>query len=138
VPDASDDPGHVVPVARCLTCGHGYAYLGRDPPPAACPACGSHVVTPAEPLSGVRVVPPSDGRTVRVVATDATDRRVRYRFRRSVGDDAAEADGPTPVVPVAVSLGGGRAGLDGRWPAELAAPGVVAALAAAGYVVEQE
>jgi DNA-directed RNA polymerase subunit RPC12/RpoP len=132
VPDASDDPGHVVPAARCLTCGHGYAYVGRDPPPAACPACGSRVVTPVEPLTGVRVVAPPDRSTLRVVATDATDRRVRYRFRRR---DAAD---PTPVVPVAVSLGGGRAVLDGRWPDALATPGVDAALAAAGFVVRTD
>ncbi|MFC6838167.1 hypothetical protein [Halomarina ordinaria] len=68
----------------CHDCGHDYAYIGVDPHPGYCPACGSRAVSPAGAVRLHRhdleaAAPP--GGEVHVTATDESGRDFRYGFR---------------------------------------------------------
>jgi hypothetical protein len=81
--------GYVEPSVRCFACGHRWGYVGADPRPGRCGACGSRAVTPAEPFEPAELEVDRSGAVdpdrpvVRAVGLDATGRTVRFYLRES-------------------------------------------------------
>jgi hypothetical protein len=123
--------GSVEPSLTCLACDHRYGYVGVDPRPGRCPACGSPAVPLAPPFETTAVevvrspgVDP-DRPAAEVVGRDATGRTVRYYLHH-----AEEASG---LVPSIVEIDDHLVDVGDRWPEELVLPAVVRAVEDAGF-----
>jgi DNA-directed RNA polymerase subunit RPC12/RpoP len=128
--DGDGTPGRTDRPLRCFSCDNRYDYLGRGAHPGRCPACGSRVVTPAEPvaLSTVESVRPAGERpVVHATGEDATGRSLRVYLHAEPGSDG--------LVPSMVGIDEYVVDADDAWVDGLVPPTVVRALSADGFTL---